>query len=134
MRLPWPHNPDWFVLLDNFSIEVLLLGFFGLVTTSRWYLCRVCGSSQEKLYRWLAFWPLVMFLPWFSILIPSPSGHTGLFAHGIAAAFGLAFSIANLRTPSRYSRGLGMVFSILHSFWLYTLFKQCQEYARLQTP
>jgi hypothetical protein len=119
--------------MDNFSMEMLVLGFFGVISTSRWLVCRVCGFSQVELYRWSAFWPLIMFLPWFSILAPSHRGHTDLFALGIAGAFGLAFSISNLRIPSWYSRGLGAVFSLLHSFWLYTLFRRCQEYARWET-
>src|SRR5665213_1647381 len=111
-------NKAKFDLLSIFSMEMLVLGFFGVVSTSRLFVCKVCGFSQEHLYRWSAFWPLIMFLPWLSFSVfASPSGHLDLFAPGIAGAFGLAFSIANLRIPSRYSRRLGVVFSLLHGFW-----------------
>ena len=132
MRLPWPYRPDRFALLDNFSIEMLVLGCFGVITTSHWFAIRICGFSQKSVYRWSAFWPLIMFLPWLELLWSSPWGHADLFALGVSASFGLAFSITNLRAPSWYSRGLGIVFLLGHSFWLYTLFRRCQEYVNWQ--
>ena len=40
-----------------------------------------------------------------------------ILATGIALAFGFAFSLDNLRIPSRYSRAIGVVFGVLHG-WL----------------
>jgi hypothetical protein len=123
-----PYNPQNFVLMDWFTVAVLLIGVFGVITTSRWFTCRLCGFSEERLYRWSAFWPLIMFLAW--CFLPHGGGLHYKLGPGIAGAFGLAFSIANLRISSWYSRGLGAVFALLHGFLLYALFRELQMYER----
>lgn len=135
------YNPNRFVLVDKFVVEMLVLGCFGIITTSRWFVCRICGCSQKTIYRWSTFWPLIMLLPWPHFILSSkwpnlPHEYTvrAYFALAIAGAFGLAFSIVNMRIPSWYSRGLGLVCSLLHGYLLYILFSDCQEYASWQTP
>jgi hypothetical protein len=123
-----PYNPQNFVLMDLFAVVVLVVGIVGVVTTSRWFLCQLCGFSKEQLYRWSAFWPVIMFVAWF--FFPHGGGLRYMFAPGIAVAFGLAFSIANLRIPSWYSRSLGAVFVLLHGLLLYALFMELRIYER----
>jgi len=122
------YNSHNFYLIDGFAIATLALGLFGVITTSRWFVCRVCGFSEESLYRLSAFWPVIMFVAW--CFLPHGGGLHHMFGPGIAGAFGLAFSIANLRIPSWYSRGLGAVFALLHGILLYALFRELQMYAK----
>jgi hypothetical protein len=123
-----PYNPHGFVLMDWSAIAMLLIGAFGVITTSRWLTCRLCGLSEGRLYRWSSFWPLIMFLAW--CLLPHGGGLHYILGPGIAVAFGLAFSIANLRMRSWYSRGLGVAFGLLHGFLLCALFRELQMYER----
>ena len=121
-----PYNPQNFVLMDWYSVAILLIGVFGVVTTSRLFTCRLCGFREERLYRWSAFWPLIMFLA--CCFLPHGGGLHQIWGAGIAGAFGMAFSIANLRIPSWYSRSLGGVFALFHGFLLYAVFRELQMY------
>ena len=122
------YNAQNFVVVDLLSVTMLLLGVAGMITTSRWFICRFCGFSEERLYRWSAFWPLIMFLAW--CFLPQGGGLRDILGPGIAAAFGLAFAISNIRIPSWYSRGLGAVFALLHGFLLFVVFMQLRMYER----
>jgi hypothetical protein len=124
----YPYNPHGFVLMDWAAITMLLIGAFGVITTSRCLTCRLCGISEERLYRWSSFWPLIMFLAW--CLLPHGGGLHHILGPGIAVAFGLAFSIANLRMRSWYSRVLGAAFALLHGFLLCASFRELQMYDR----
>ena len=78
---------------------------------------------METLYRMSAYWPIVMLL---ARLFCAYGGLQHLFDPVIPTAFGLGFSLANLRIPSWYSRGLGAVFGIVHGVLLYSSFTEIQ--------
>jgi hypothetical protein len=123
MRL---YNPENFYLFDGFSKAMLGLGLCGAITTSRWFVCRLCGFPVERLYRLSAYWPVIML---FALHFSSNVGGHHLLGPVIPAAFGLGFAIANLRIPSSYSRGLGAAFALLFGALLYGSFIDIQMYS-----
>ncbi len=110
------YNPEAFALMDTLALVTVAFGFVGAITTTRWFVCRVCGFSDKALYRWTAFWPLIMLL---LCLYPRAVSLHCMFGPGVGVAFGLGFSITNLRIPSWYSRGLGAVFALVFGWLLY---------------
>lgn len=103
-----------------FNVPVAMAFILGIITA--FFSSRLSGISERIRYRLLAFLPLAMFLSglFMTAWDSSHSINKG-FAFGIFLAFGFAFSLANLRIPSIYSRIIGSFFILFHAYLLYCL-------------
>ena len=102
------------------TFAILGIGSLALLLTTRWFTVRVLHWPQTVRYRITAILPLLMGLILMGLLPAlQTKGYKVDYAALICCAFGLAFSLGNILTPSRYSRILGAIFLLIYGYLLF---------------
>ena len=104
------------------TILITVIGLLAALLTTRWFTVQVCHWPPNTGYRLAAFLPLLMGIILFWLL-PAVFLHRNQvdFADLVGVAFGIGFSLALVRAPSRYSRPLGAIFLLIYG-WLLLAF------------
>jgi len=116
-----------YTFINGPAILALVLCLCVAVSSTRLFLCRVLGFSVESLYRWTAVLPVIFLYP--VLYFGAQTGLGTASALCILLAFGLAFSLASLRTPKLYARIVGGVFLLIYGDLFYYLMRGLREHA-----
>ena len=104
------------------TLFITAIGLIAALVTNRWFTVQICHWPANAGDHLAAFIPLFLggIIFWgLPALFPHPDQTA--FALVVGAAFGIGFSLALARSPSRYSRILGALFLCLYA-WLLLAF------------
>ena len=117
------------MLINQTAIVTLVLCLCAAVSSTRLFFCRFIGLSGEKLYCWIAILPVLLLYPTLALGAQASPGTGTASALCMALAFGLAFSLASLRTPKLYARIVGGVLLLIYGVLFYYVIRGLRLHA-----
>ena len=108
------------ILADYYMPLTLVLVTCGSIATTRWFFCRLCHGSVVNYYRWLAVWPVVIYILslWVTGLVGGDCETPRHLSPVIALSFGFLFSVSNFKYR-RLGYSVWSIFCIV-LFWQLT--------------